>query len=120
MATETEKIGRTSELVAQAKLMRAGFTVYEPQTTEHHDILIEKDGIFQRAQIKTVHVRSDRDNALVVFSKKSDGSAYTFDEAQLIIAVLNDKHVFAIENKEQKEYWSKDLTRAKKKWQYLK
>lgn len=119
MATMMNKVGKASELVAQTKLLENGYTVHEPITTEHHDLLLEKDGVYQKAQVKTIFIREDKGGAMVVFSKKSDGKPYTTSEAQIIIGVLDNREVFLINNIGQKEYWSQNINIAKRKWVHL-
>ncbi|WP_144239336.1 hypothetical protein [Exiguobacterium undae] len=110
--------GRLSEITAAVALIRNGYEVAEPLVVSSYDYLIKRPGrnIFEKAQIKTVCVREDRDGALVVKGAKNSGVPYSLDEASVIIGV--DRFTaYIIENREQSEYWAKDEVVAAGKWE---
>jgi len=61
-----------------------------------------------------LRVRTDRDNALVVYARKSNGQPYTQDDCDYIIGV-NGNRAFMFECEGLTEYWSTEQT-AKKRW----
>lgn len=109
--------GRLSELTAAVVLIRNGYEVAEPLVVSSYDYLIKRPGsdVFEKAQIKTVYVREDRDGALVVKGAKNNGMPYSLDEASVIIGV-DRFSAYIIENREQSEYWAKDEVVAAGKW----
>lgn len=110
--------GRHSELLSIAALVANHFDVAEPVTTEGYDLVIcdPVDKTWKKAQVKTCIPRKDRD-ALVVYTKKNDGKAYSLQEVDVFLTVL-DGDVYLFENRELKENWA---TRRNigKKWRKL-
>lgn len=122
MAHITEIVGQVSEQVARTALVCAGWTVAVPQTRESFDI-VARDPVshdWKTFQVKTIKLRSDRRNEMVVFSRKGNGEAYTQPEADYIIGVLGAKgdeapRVWVFENTGQVEYWATEAS-AEKRW----
>jgi len=107
--------GRISELQASLTALKKGYHVAEPIDTKPYDLLISKDGKeFQKAQIKTVLYREDRES-FVLFAKKGKNKPYTLDEVDVFLAVYKSQ-VYLVPHTSQTEYWTKDL----KKWKRLK
>lgn len=93
-----------------------GYEVAKPLVPEVYDYLARDpaNGVSYRVQVKTLRVRTDRDNALVIYAKKGNGKPYTPDEVDLIVGVEGDR-AFMFECKGLTEYWSTEQT-AKKRW----
>lgn len=107
MAHSTITKGRHSELLAQTALLANGWTVMESVAPEVFDIGITRSGMgreFYRVQIKSARRRDDRNGEIVVYSRKNNKTAYTLDEADYIIGIL-DGDVYMFENRELAEYW---------------
>jgi hypothetical protein len=117
MAHETQITGAISELVA-AKLMMEGmgWEVAKPLVPEVYDFLARDpiNGSAHRVQVKTLRIRTDRDNQLVVYAKKGNGKPYTPDEIDYIVGVDGNR-AFMFECTGLTEYWSTETT-AKKRW----
>jgi hypothetical protein len=116
----TAETGRLSELMAIQALVRNGYEVAEPTVTSAHDLVIRRPGKrhYERAQVKTVYVRSDRGGALVVCGAKNSGKPYSIEEADVIIGV-DRFDVYVIENASQREYWAQNERIAAGKWTKL-
>ncbi len=117
MAHETQVIGAISELTAAKLLMEGlGYEVAKPLVPEVYDLLARdpSNGNSYRIQVKTLRIRADRDNALVVIAKKGNGKPYTPEEVDYIIGVDKDR-AFMFECTGLSEYWSTEQT-AKKRW----
>jgi hypothetical protein len=117
MAHETQITGAISELVAAKLLMETlGYEVAKPLVPEVYDFLARDpiNGKAYRIQVKTLRIRTDRDNALVVYARKGNGNAYTKDEVDYIIGVDGNR-AFMFECVGHAEYWSTEQT-AKKRW----
>ena len=116
----TAETGRLSELMAIQALVRNGYEVAEPTVTAAHDLVIRRPGKrhYERAQVKTVYVRSDRGGALVVCGAKNSGKPYSIEEADVIIGV-DRFDVYVIENASQREYWAQNERIAAGKWTKL-
>jgi hypothetical protein len=120
MAHQTQITGAISELTAAKLMMESlGFEVAKPIVPEVYDFLARDpaNGKAHRIQVKTLRVRSDRDNALVVYAKKGNGQPYTADECDYIIGVDGNR-AFMFECVGIGEYWSTERT-AKKRWVLL-
>ena len=117
MAYKTLVTGAISELVAAKALMEGlGYEVSRPLVAEVYDLLA-RDPLkneYARVQVKTLRIRADRDNALVVYARKGDGKPYTRDEVDYIVAVDCDR-AFMFECSGLSEYWSTEQS-AKKRW----
>ena len=117
MAHETSIIGAISELTAAKLMMESmGWEVAKPLVAEVYDFLARDpvNGKAHRIQVKTLRIRADRDNALVVYARKGNGQAYTPDECDYIIGVDGNR-AFMFECVGHAEYWSTEQT-AKKRW----
>lgn len=117
MAHETSVIGAISELTAAKLLMESlGYEVAKPLVAEVYDFLARDpaNGKAYRIQVKTLRIRQDRDNALVVMGRKGNGQPYTKDDCDYIIGV--DGHrAFMFECSGLSEYWSTEQS-AKTRW----
>lgn len=117
MAHETQITGAISELTAAKLLMESlGYEVAKPLVPEVYDFLARDpaNGKAYRIQVKTLRIRTDRDNALVVYARKGNGQAYSRDEVDYIIGVDGNR-AFMFECVGQAEYWSTEQS-AKKRW----
>ena len=117
MAHSTQITGAVSELTAAKLLMETmGYEVAKPLVDEVYDLLARDpaNGKSIRIQVKTLRVRTDRDNALVIYAKKGNGKPYTPDEVDYIVGVQNNR-AFMFECTGLTEYWSTEQT-AKKRW----
>ncbi|GIQ63660.1 hypothetical protein PACILC2_22280 [Paenibacillus cisolokensis] len=112
----SEVVGKVSEMTARRALLNAGYIVAKPETDEPFDVVF-RDPVnreWYTAQIKTIRVREDRDGALVVSARKSNGEPYAKPDADYIVGVLGDA-VYMFENTGQAEYWAQEAT-ASKRW----
>ena len=117
MAHETQITGAISELVAAKLMMETlGYEVARPLCPEVYDFLARDpaNGQSFRIQVKTLRIRTDRDNALVAYARKGNGQPYSPDECDYIIAVDKNR-AFMFECTGKSEYWSTEQT-AKKRW----
>jgi hypothetical protein len=117
MAHGTQITGAISELVAAKALMEGmGWEVAKPLVPEVYDYLARDpiSGDAFRVQVKTLRIRADRDNALVVFARKGNGKPYSPSECDYIVAVDKNR-AFMFECTGQSEYWSTEQT-AKRRW----
>jgi hypothetical protein len=117
MAHSTQITGAVSELTAAKLLMETlGYEVAKPLVDEVYDFLARDpvNGKAYRIQVKTLRIRADRDNALVVMARKGNGNAYTKDEVDYIIGVDGNR-AFMFECRNKSEYWSTEQT-AKERW----
>ncbi|MGN7387765.1 hypothetical protein [Sporosarcina sp. SAFN-015] len=101
-------------------MTQLGYEVAKPLVAEVYDFLARDpaNGETYRVQVKTLRVRTDRDNALVVYARKGNGEPYTPDEVDLIIGVDHTR-AFMFECTGLSEYWSTEQT-ARKRWILLK
>ena len=117
MAHESMVTGAISELTAAKLLMESlGYEVAKPLCPEVYNLLARDpaDGKAYRIQVKTLRIRTDRDNALVVYAKKGNGKPYTKEDCDYIVGV-NGNRAFMFECEGLGEYWSTEQT-AKKRW----
>lgn len=122
MAHITEIVGQVSEQVARTALVCAGWTVAKTETRESFDI-VARDPVnreWKTFQVKTIKLRSDRRNEMVVYARKGNGEAYSQPEADYFIGVLGAKgdeapRVWVFENTGQAEYWATEAS-AEKRW----
>ena len=115
MASESTNIGTHSELRVMTALLANGYEVSKPIAPEPYDLTVRdpRSGEHFRVQVKTARVREDRDGAIVVTARKSNGQTYTREECDYLAGVTEDA-VYLIPNVEQTEYWAKpDLVDAK-------
>lgn len=122
MAHITEIVGQVSEAFARTALICAGWTVAKTETQESYDIVAREpnNGAWKTFQVKTIKLRSDRRNEMVVYARKGNGEAYTQPEADYIIGVLGAKEaeaprVWVFENTGLTEYWATEAS-AEKRW----
>lgn len=115
MAYSTSITGGISELTAARALMSVGYEVSKPIVPEVYDLLIRdpNNGRTYTVQVKTMFVREDRNNALVVYTRKGDGKPYG-SEVDYFVAVYGDK-AYLFENTHQGEYWATEAS-ASKRW----
>lgn len=109
--------GAISELTAASLMMsQLGYEVSKPLVDEVYDLLARDpaNGEYYRVQVKTLRIRADRDNALVVIARKGNGQAYTTEEIDYIIGV-DHARAFMFECTGISEYWSTEQT-ALKRW----
>lgn len=120
MAHETARVGSVSESLAEAILTKHGWDVSIPVAVEPYDLIAKdpSDKRFKRIQVKTMKVRRDMDNRLVVKGAKSNGLPYTKEEVDLIACVYGS-HLYLIDNIEQTEYTATDVRAAQDKWTTL-
>jgi hypothetical protein len=121
MAHSTQITGAVSELTAAKLLMETlGYEVAKPLVDEVYDFLARDpvNGKAYRIQVKTLRIRADRDNALVVFARKGNGSPYSPTECDYIIGVDRNR-AFMFECTGNSEYWATE-TSASKRWIELK
>jgi len=106
MANTSTNIGAHSELVAATALLAAGYEVARPLAAESYDLAARDPvtGEWATYQVKTARRREDRDGAIVIFAKRTNGQPYTRDDCDYLIGVL-DGEVYVIENRELSEYW---------------
>lgn len=117
MAHHTQVTGALSELTAAKALMEGlGYEVSRPLVPEVYDLLARDpaNNQYYRVQVKTLRIRADRDNALVVFARKGNGQPYTTDDCDFIIGV-DGQRAFMFECAGQAEYWATE-TSASKRW----
>ncbi|SET42779.1 hypothetical protein SAMN05216389_11136 [Oceanobacillus limi] len=76
-------------------------------------------GEWHTFQCKTIRIRGDRNNELVVYAKNGKGQPYSKSDADYIIGVLAEDgetpRVFYFENEEKGEYWASEQS-AVKRW----
>ncbi|HDR7641336.1 hypothetical protein [Bacillus wiedmannii] len=116
MAHETTIKGGCSELRVALALLNLGWEVANSFIPEVYD-LVARDPINKQwytIQVKTIRVRGDRDNALVVRATKGNEQAYTKDDCDYIAGVEGDR-VFMFECAGQREYWATEAS-ASQRW----
>lgn len=116
MAHETQITGALSEITAKRALMALGWETAQPDIAEVYD-LVARDPIsreWKTIQVKTLRVREDRDNALVIYGRKGNGQPYSPAECDYIIGV-DGQRAFMFECTGQAEYWATE-TSASKRW----
>ncbi|MFW5434303.1 group I intron-associated PD-(D/E)XK endonuclease [Paenibacillus apiarius] len=108
MASESTNIGTHSELRVALALLANGYEVSNPIASEVYDLSCRdpRTGEHFTVQVKTARVREDRDGAIVVTARKSNGQTYTRAECDYIAGVTEDA-VYLIPNAEQTEYWAR-------------
>ncbi|GAA0840624.1 hypothetical protein GCM10008915_36560 [Bifidobacterium pullorum subsp. gallinarum] len=118
----SEVVGQVSESIARTALVCAGWTVAKTETRESFDIVARDPvyGEWKTFQVKTIKLRSDRRNEMVVYARKGNGEAYTQPEADYIIGVLGAKEteaprVWVFENTGLTEYWATEAS-AERRW----
>jgi len=117
LAHDTQVTGVVSELTAAKLLMTSlGYEVAKPFAPEVYDLLARDpvNGKAYRIQVKTLRVRTDRDNALVVYARKGNGKPYTKSDCDYIIGVKGNR-AYMFECEGLTEYWSTEQT-SKKRW----
>lgn len=106
MANVSVNIGTHSELLAATALLAAGYEVNKPIAAESYDLSARDPvtGEWARYQVKTARRRDDRDGAVVIYAKRSNGDVYTRDDCDYLIGVLDDA-VYVTECRGISEYW---------------
>ncbi len=121
MAHISEVTGKYSQVIAKAALMAGGFAVAETETDESYDFIARDpaNGAWSTFQCKTIRLRKDRNNEMVVYSTNGKGEPYTKSDADYLIGVLAENgeqpRVFYFENRSLREYWASEAT-ASKRW----
>ena len=118
MAHITEVIGAYSEKLAEVALMASGYTVLKPTTAEPYDyVALGSGNRTLKVQVKTIRIRNDRNNELVIVATNGSGALYSEEDVDCFIGVLggDQPRVFMLANRGIKEYWS-TLDRAPKRW----
>lgn len=120
MAHISETTGKYSQVIAKAALIAGGYQVAETETEEPYDF-VAKDrltGEWQTFQCKTIRLRGDRKNEMVVYCKSGNGKPYPKSDVDLIIGVLAEDgevpRVFYFENEEKGEVWASEISAAKR------
>lgn len=93
-----------------------GWEVSKPIVPEVYDYLCRDplNGESYRVQVKTLRVRKDRDNALVVYARKGNGKPYTKEDTDYFIGVdLEGNRAFMFECEGNTEYWRAETS---KRW----
>lgn len=125
MAHISTLTGGVSESLASAIFLSEGYSVFTSLVPESFDlIIIDKDeegkNVCKTVQIKTMKIRRDRNNELVVKGANNAGIPYSKDDVDYLLGVnLETGKAYLIPNAEQTEYWSKDEDTARKKWREL-
>lgn len=94
-----------------------GWEVAKPIVPEVYDYLCRDplNGQTARVQVKTLRIRKDRDNALVVYARKGNKEAYTKEDTDYIVGVdLEGNRAFMFECEGYSEYWSTEQSAAKR------
>lgn len=120
MAPQNITVGKRSELLAASALLSNGYEgVAYPITDEPYDIIARNPitKTFETFQVKTARIREDKGNAIVIYAKKGDGTAYTREEIDYILGVIGDD-VYLIENRGIGEYWASPRN-ISQKWRKL-
>jgi hypothetical protein len=113
-------------MAARLALLANGWTVYQSETEEAHDILASDPltGEYTKIQVKTIRRRSDRERSngiadLVIQARKTNGDTYDRADADYIIGVWAEDgempRVFMLENRGLREYWCSEA-RASERW----
>lgn len=112
--------GRYSELLAEAALANAGYTLLVPSSTEPYDLAITKRGSreLKRVQVKTIYPR-ERNGVeyYVMRGIRGNGEPYALDDADYMVGVIGGK-VYMTENREITEYWC-NAEEVATKWREL-
>lgn len=112
--------GRYSELLAEAALANAGYTLLVPSSTEPFDLAITKRGSIElkRVQVKTIYPRERNGiEYYVIQGKRGTGEPYTQEDADYMVGVYGGK-VYMTPNRELREYWAR-AEHAAQKWTEL-
>ena len=121
MAHTSEIVGKYSQVIAKAALMAGGFEVAETETDETYDFVAKDpvNGAWATWQCKTIRIRRDRGNEMIVYATNGQGKAYAKSDIDYIIGVLAENgevpRVFYFENRSMKEYWASEAA-ASKRW----
>jgi hypothetical protein len=101
--------------------MANGWTVHKSETDEAYDILATDPltGEHKRIQCKTIKLRDDRRNEMVIYARKGSGEPYAKSDADYIVGVLVTEgappRVWMFENRGIGEYWASQ-TKAAERW----
>lgn len=119
MAHISEIKGKHSELTARLALMSNGWTVATTDTDEAFDIVARDpiNGEWRTFQVKSVRIRSDRNNEMVVYARKGNGDTYSLADVDYLIGVMETEGgpvVYMFENREISEYWCTEASAAER------
>jgi len=95
--------------------------VHSAATDEAYDILATDPltGTHAKIQVKTIRRRADRNNDLVIYAKKGNGTTYDRSDADYIVGVWAEDgeapRVYMLENRMLGEYWASEA-RAAERW----
>lgn len=79
------QLGRLAEVVVMTEAIRRGYTVSFPWGgNAHYDLVIEKDGLFTKIQVKTIYWDNTKNRWLVDLTKPCSRKGYTSSEVDLI------------------------------------
>src|SRR5699024_10920740 len=117
----SEIIGKYSQVIAKAALMASGYEVAETETDEAYDF-VAKDplsGDWHTIQCKTIRLRGDRNNQMVVYATNGSGERYDKTDVDYLVGVLAENgeqpRVFMFENRGLREYWASEEA-ARNRW----
>jgi hypothetical protein len=85
----TDLIGVIAENIAITKLLRMGFNVSKPINKCRYDLLIEKDGIISRIQVKNGEIKNDYIDfrTASISSRNKKRKQYTSEEIDFFLVV---------------------------------
>lgn len=112
--------GRYSELLAEAALANAGYTLLVPSSTEPFDLAITRRGSneLKRVQVKTIYPRERNGiEYYVIQGKRGNGEPYSLDDADYMVGVYGGK-VYMTQTRGLSEYWAR-AEHAAEKWTEL-
>lgn len=86
-------------------LLSNGYEVAEPIMPSPADLWVrDVDGNFFTAQVKSARKRDDRNGEIVAYTSNGKGDAYSKDDVDLFIAIL-DGEAYMFPNRQIKENW---------------
>jgi hypothetical protein len=102
--------------------MSNGWITSKPDTDESYDV-VARDPLnheWKTFQVKSIRIRADRGNELVIMARKGNGEPYSQSDADYIIGVLGAEEgtlprVYMFVNRGLGEYWSTQQ-RAEQRW----
>lgn len=79
------QLGRLAEVVVLTEAIRRGYTASFPWGgNAHYDLVIERDGLFVRVQVKTIYWDNSKHRWLVDLTKSGSRRGYTSSEVDMI------------------------------------
>ena len=91
MTLSTEEKGYSTELFVAAKLIRLGFNVSNPLAPYRYDLVIEKEGKFQRIQIKYSDSFKERETETIRFIIFRKGLSTNYSKDFDILVLVSEK-----------------------------